>query len=232
MISIVGVVISCYQIFSMKQSYIQSQKKYEAISNIYTHTDGEVEHKEDAEKHTRLKELNDDYLGWISIDNTNINYPIVQTDNNDFYLNHDFHQAYDIVGSIFMDYRNAADFQDKNIIIYGHNMKDDSMFSHLRKYLDEDFFQKNKEVTLDILGEQYTAEIFAAYETREVDWMEIDFTDEGSFEDFASDMLKKSVHPSEATWESDDQMITLATCTGNIRDERMVVHAKLKKGIE
>lgn len=86
-----------------------------------------------------LQKLNKDMAGWLTIADTEIDYPILQSTDNDYYLHHNYKNEKARAGSIFKDYRNTNEFLDKNTIIYGHNMKDGSMFADLRKYLDKDF---------------------------------------------------------------------------------------------
>ncbi|EGP9899719.1 class B sortase, partial [Listeria monocytogenes] len=86
-----------------------------------------------------LQKLNKDMVGWLTIADTEIDYPILQSTDNDYYLHHNYKNEKARAGSIFKDYRNTNEFLDKNTIIYGHNMKDGSMFADLRKYLDKDF---------------------------------------------------------------------------------------------
>ena len=90
---------------------------------------------------TKLVELNDQSVGWITIDGTAIDYPVVQGDDNSYYLTHDFNNSSSIQGSIFMDYRNQPDFSDWNNIVYGHNMDNGSMFGALVKYRKQAFYE-------------------------------------------------------------------------------------------
>ncbi|HSH51817.1 MAG TPA: class B sortase [Bacteroidales bacterium] len=217
-ISIIGISVSSYLIISTKYSYKKAEQKYDEIVSVYEKS--EFDH---------LQQINQDYLGWIKVEGTNINYPVVQGVDNDFYLTHNFHKEPDKVGSIYMDYRNSNNELDKNVIIYGHNMKDQSMFATLRHFLDEEFFNENKTITLEFSDNEYEWEVFSAYVTRETDWMEVDFNEPSNFLDFAGNMSNKSYNSSSSDINENDQIITLATCTSHVDDERVVVHGKLIK---
>lgn len=217
-ISIIGISVSSYFIISTKYSYKKAEQKYDEIASVYEKS--EFDH---------LQQINQDYLGWIKVEGTNINYPVVQGVDNDFYLTHNFHKEPDKVGSIYMDYRNSNKELDKNVIIYGHNMKDQSMFATLRHFLDEEFFNENKTITLEFSDNEYEWEVFSAYVTRETDWMEVDFNEPSNFLDFAGNMSNKSYNSSSSDINENDQIITLATCTSHVDDERVVVHGKLIK---
>ena len=104
---------------------------------------------------------NEDVVGWITVDNTQIDYPIVQGETNNTYLYHNFYGEESRAGSIFLDFRNDIEALDYNTIVYGHRMKDGSMFQQLTKFMKEDFFQENRTFEFDTLYERYEAEIFA-----------------------------------------------------------------------
>ena len=91
-----------------------------------------------------LHQTNADVIGWIYIEDTNINYPIVQGTDNKYYVDHMVDGTKNGAGSIFMDYRNALDFSDPNTVIYGHNMKNKTMFAHITEYKDPEFFEAHR----------------------------------------------------------------------------------------
>ena len=94
-----------------------------------------------------MKQINEDIVAWIRIPGV-LDYPVVQGTDNSYYLHHTFRREYNIAGSIFLDARNKADFSDSKNIIYGHNMRDGSMFHVLRKFQNLDFYQANREIWL------------------------------------------------------------------------------------
>jgi len=216
------VIYSTYSLFGIYQKYEVSAKTYRVIEDIYNDAQA------DSSRTEEMKGINNDYVGWITIKDTKVNYPVVKTKNNSFYLSHNFYKEEDFVGTIFMDSENVIDSLDKNIILYGHNMKDHSMFGSLKKYLDQDYFQKHKTVQLDILDKTYEWEIFAAYTSHEIDWMQTKFDDENDFENYLSDIHKKSNVSEQIAIDNEDNILTLSTCTVNSNEtERFIVHAKL-----
>jgi len=182
----------------------------------------------------QLLEENEDAVGWLTIDGTQIDYPVVQADDNEQYLTCNFYLEETRAGSIFLDYRNDIDALDeeKNIIVYGHRMKDGSMFQHLTKFLDEDFFHEHKTFTFDTLYESYEAEVFAVYHTLTAfDYIQTDFATDEAYEELLTDIKEMSKFTSDVDVTTDDQIITLSTCDYELdQDEgRLVLQAKLVK---
>ena len=99
-----------------------------------------------------LQKINPDIVAWIRIEGLGIDYPVVQGEDNEHYLHYTFRGEANVAGSIFLDYRNKADFSDSKIILYGHNMKNGTMFGSLKKYQDESVFQENQIITIYLLG--------------------------------------------------------------------------------
>lgn len=179
-----------------------------------------------------LKEMNDDVVGWITIDDTKIDYPIMQGDNNEAYLTRNYHGDKSIAGSIFMDYRNDITLNENNFILYGHRVKDGSMFQHLTKYLEEDFFDTHRTFTIDTLYDRYEAEIFAVYNTMiDFNYIQTDFSNQAEFEQLLAGMNERSIYETDIEVNSDDQILTLSTCEYTLDPDhsRLVVHAKLTK---
>ncbi len=184
------------------------------------------EEKSDEDKH-ELVQINDDYMGWISINNTKIDYPVVKGKDNSYYLTHNFYKEQDFAGAIFMDYRNSAEKLDQHLIVYGHHMKDKSMFGDLPKYTDQAFFEKNKLIHFDFQGRTYEWEIFSVYVVDSTDLLPTEFQSANEFEEFGSQLQQKSVISTSTMVEEGDHILTLFTCTNVNELERMIVHAKL-----
>ena len=221
MLSIVGIGYSIYSLYGHFNEYRVSAEKYTQLHYIYENT-------AETEKHKELTVVNEDYLGWLAVEGAGVEYPVVQSSDNDFYLTHNFYQEYDLAGAIFMDYRNSREKLDTHTIIYGHNLKDKSMFGRLSDILTDDFSEGNV-ITFDFNNETYEGEIFSAYVTRDVDWMDIDFDTPEAYGQFLDQMMSKSARDFTIEVNEEDQIITLATCTSRVTDERVVIHAKLSK---
>lgn len=163
-------------------------------------------------------------VGSISVPDTKIDYIVVKGDNNSYYLKHDLNKDYNNAGWIFMDYRNKLDGKDKNIIIYGHDTKDESMFGSLKYTLKSSWFDKNKYVYLTLNDVKYTYEVFSVYETpKEEYYIKTDFNND--FKDFVNTLSKRSVHNFNVSVGENDSILTLSTCSHYGKD-RIVLHAK------
>ena len=144
---------------------------------------------------SKLKEQNSDTVAWIKVNNTNIEYPVVKAQNNDFYLKHSFDKSNNSAGWIFADYRNKFDGTDKNIIIYGHNMKDNSMFGSLKSVISEDWYnnEDNKYITLITENEIQIYEVFSVYQIEKEDYyIKKSFNSETNFNTFAQTIKKEA----------------------------------------
>lgn len=217
--------------------YYQNRKVINDVQDIYYNEADSPGYQDEIEKGIRpgfdeLLKINDYVVGWITIEGTQIDYPILQADNNSDFMFRNFYGEESIAGSIFMDYRNNITMQDSNIVVYGHRMKDGSMFQHLTKFLDKDFFDKHQTFTIDTLYDSYEAEIFAVYPTMtDFNYIQTDFSNEEDFAGLIEEIQNKSTYKRDVDLNFDDQMLTLSTCDYTLDPEegRLVVHAKLTK---
>ena len=178
-------------------------------------------------------QINDDIYAWIYIPNTSVDYPILQhpTDN-EYYLNHDMSDKKVSAGSIFTQNYNAKDFNDNHTVIYGHNMKNGSMFKTLHYYMEKGFLEENPYVYIYLEGETRIYQIFGAYEYSDLHLLlNYDTEDDAVFAEYISEIegMSNSVghFNRELELSSDDKIITLSTCIGGKPDKRYLVQAKL-----
>lgn len=165
-------------------------------------------------------------IGWIRIPDTALSYPIVQGEDNDYYLNHAWNGAWTSVGSIFMDYRCAADFSDFNTILYGHRMKDGSMFAALKHYRKADYFAQHPYVYIKTPDETRQYAVFAAYEAPvKACTYDINPESEEARQTVIDFALEQSVIRTDVVPAATDRILTLSTCTGDGYDSRWVVQA-------
>lgn len=221
LLSLIGIVYSTYSLIDYFNEYRVSAKKYEKLQQIH-------DSSEMLELYDRLKKINKDYVGWLTVDGTSIQYPVVHGHDNDFYLTHNFYKETDHAGAIFMDHRNSPNKLNTHTIIYGHNMKDKSMFASLANVLKDDFAEGNR-IRFNVQNKTYEWEIFSAYVTRDVDWMDIDFESTNEYQQFLTQLMSKSVKSFQTEVNEQDHIITLATCTSRVSDERVIIHARLLK---
>ena len=179
---------------------------------------------------SKLKARNDQAVGWIQVGGTNINYPFVQTDNNDYYLTHDFDKKYNAAGWVYMDYRNSPNGNNKNTIIYAHSRLDQTMFGSLKNILTNGWLNNtdNYVVKLSTESENTLWQVFSVYHIPTTnDYLQTQFASSNQFEDFANMLKDRSAHDFHTNVSADDRILTLSTCYGYT--DRVVLHAKLIK---
>lgn len=184
------------------------------------------------EKYAAVYEQNSDLVGWISIDGTNINYPVMQTiDNPNFYLKHGFDKQYSNYGVPYVQENCALGISD-NTIIYGHHMSNGSMFADLCKYESEDFYREHKTIRVDTLsgfGEYEIVTVFktVAYSQAGFKYYRfVDAEDEAAFDEFLAGCNALRLYDTGVSASYGDKLITLSTCEYSRTNGRMVVVAK------
>ena len=209
------IVICAYKIIHQLKEYNDADKVYNLI-------------REEKEESDNLFEKNIDYRGWIKIDNTNINYPILQGQDNEEYLYKDINNEYIVSGSIFMNYLNNG-FDDQNTVLFGHNMKNGTMFANLKKYKEEDFFYNNNDIEIELSNGQYLKyKVFSVYITDINDnYTKTSFEDKDEYKEFLERIKNKSIYKSDISVNENDKIITLSTCSYEFVDSRLVVTGKL-----
>ena len=165
-----------------------------------------------------LRETSPDIIGWLALPDTAINYPVTQTDDNEYYLHHLYDGTYNKTGCLFTDYENQEDFSDRNTIIYGHNMRDGSMFAALNEYDEQSYFDGHPQMYLVTPGGGYVVEIFTAFVAKPSEsgsgtspWR-LSFKDDGAYTTWLSEMAGRSVIETDVTATSSDKVLTLSTC--------------------
>ncbi len=196
----------------------------------------EVDGKYILAKYSEIYKKNKDFIGWISIPDTPIDYPVMQTkEDPEHYLRRDFDGNYSISGTIFIDERaNIEDEVSDNIIIYGHHMKSGTMFGSIQKYEDEAYFNKHKYIYFDTIYERGTYEVIAAFKTQIysddydgfVVYNFVDENEEGQMLSYISSCQSLTPYDTRNTAGVGDKLITLSTCSYHVDNGRYVVVAK------
>ena len=178
-----------------------------------------------------LRSINEDICGWIRIDGTEIDYPVMHGETNHTYLRTSYTGAYSIAGSIFMDAANMPDFSDLHTILYGHNMADGTMFKGLYHYQDWAFWEQHPYIVIDLPDRRLVYEVFSAYTTVYWDTMYDEQYEAGPDQlDFLQRLLAASEYQVDVPLQEDDRIITLSTCNGGTGTEyRYVVQAVLRQ---
>ena len=178
---------------------------------------------------TALREVNSDVLGWILIPGTVISYPLLQGDDNSYYLNHTWKKWTNVVGSIFLECQNSPDLSDFNTVVYGHRMNNGSMFASLKYYKQQSYWAQHPKVYITDDNGAHCYEIFAAYEISTAgDTYKLSFPTDQSKQAYIDYCLEKSVIDTGLTPTVYDKILTLSTCTGNGHATRWVVQALLR----
>lgn len=176
-----------------------------------------------------LRQVNPDVIGWILIPDTEINYPLLQGEDNDYYLNHTWKGQKNSVGSVFLECQNSPDLMDYNTIIYGHNMRDGSMFADIRNYAVKDYWKSNPFVYIITDAGVYRYDVFAAYKADlEGLTFGLAFEGEDSRNNFLRYIRRESDFDTGIVPEPNDRILTLSTCYGNTNESRWVVQARLR----
>lgn len=195
-------------------------------------------HNELIEKVKELQNENEDIKAWIKINDTNVNYPVVQANDNDYYLYRNYKKENSNYGSIFIDSNSNIENPNSNIIMYGHNMKDGSMFKDLLKYSDKEYFNNHKYIEFVTNTSSSTYEIIAVFKSRIFYKNEknvfryyqcTNLNNEQDYNYYVNNCKELSLYDTGVNAEYGEQIITLITCEYSSENGRMVVVAKKAK---
>ncbi len=226
--------ISLWQILSKVYEYEKSKHNYEVLTEenvTVLPPPPEESEQEEAPKELapiavdfeNLKKQNEDVIGWIYCADTPINYPVVQSKDNDYYLRRGLDEKYDIGGSIFMDYRNDAAMTHNNTLIYGHNMMNDTMFGTFVRYKKQSYYDEHPILWYLTPEQNYKIELFAGFVTepdsRIYDTLEVP----EKLAAIIKNALKKSTFQSTVVPEGTERIVTLSTCSYEFDEARYVL---------
>lgn len=226
---------SGYKLYGILAEYNKGDSEYEAIQEIVikqnvpavTEEDLQVEEPSFVVDFDKLREMNKDVVAWIRFDEpSQISYPIVRCLDNKKYLNTTFEGRKNSAGALFVDYRNTGDFTDRNTFIYGHNMKNGSMFGQLRKYKNSIFCYENPYFyiyTPD--GKELKYQVFAVSIVNDTsESYRKSFEGDADFQQYIDYIRSISLYSTDVTVETDSKIVSLSTCTNVNEEQRMLVH--------
>ena len=222
--------VSGFQLYKIMSGYHKGKAEYDKILEIAVEEkEPEEEGQEDSFRvnFDELLAINPDTVGWIrfSPEPSQINYPVVQGDDNDLYLHKTFSANDNTVGAIFVNVYNNPDFNDRNTIIYGHRMNDNSMFHDLAKYEDKSFWESNPYFyiyTPD--GREITYHIYSTGVVKDVsDTYLTEFASDEEYQAFLNMTKEVAAYDTGVEVGTDDVIVTLSTCTKASNDDRFVV---------
>lgn len=232
---------------SREQKQLENKNTVPTAENYYTESvtaanlptenypdETSVQKSEILEQYQTLYNENHDFIGWLSIPDTNIDYPVLQCSDNEYYLHHNFYREEDKYGCLYV--KDIADVNTPatNFIIYGHNMKDGSMFGNLDRYQEQTFYQEHPFIQFNTLYEERTYQVLAVFLSQVYREDEDVFKyyqfyqadTETEFLDFYENIMASSLITSEVTATFGDTFLTLSTCAYHVEDGRFVVVAK------
>lgn len=227
-----------YSYVDSASSLKETQQIYETALEDTEQAAGDVPKENPLEQYPmrpqfeELNKVNEDIVGWVSVEGTNLHNPVLQAEDNDYYLNRNFTRENSRAGSVFMDFRNDITDMSQNTVLYGHAMRNDTMFGSLKKFGDQDYADEHPVIYVDTLYDGYDIEIFAAYETTiDFYYIETDFQTNDEFENFLAEVDSRSLIDTPVEVGRDDRIVTLSTCNNSVnsKDKRYVVQGKLVK---
>ncbi len=233
-IQIILVVVLIFSVYKIVTWLLDNNKTQETLDIIKKHVEEVViEENNETKKIIKidfeaLKNINSDTVGYLKVNNTLVEYPVVKTVDNNYYLTHSYDKSYNEAGWIFSDYRNNIDGFDKNLIIYGHARKDDSMFGSLSNVLSSDWYSDKNNQNIIFITEDayYSYEIFSIYIIPNEDYYIKTEFDDNEFLEFINILKKRSIYNFSTDLTTEDNILTLSTCYEGDGD-RIVVHGKL-----
>jgi len=239
LILIIALGVFCYSGYKLVSIYLEYKKGDDEYSSLqqYAKTDEiedtEVEDSENVMKNpidfAELKKINEEIIGWLEVKAIEISYPVAQSDDNDYYLHNTFEKKPVFAGFIFIDYNNKSDFSDQNTIVYGHNMKNGSMFGKLKQFRDPEVYNSNPFIWIYTPDKIYKYKIFSCQEVSATSVnYQISFKKDKDFKKYLEESKANSVVQTDVEVSTEDRIVTLSTCTGN-DTTRFVVQGKLVK---
>ena len=238
-VCLAGVVFYSYKLITWKIHVIRNDELQKKTGYAVTVVETEQGEGKETESEYRvdfdsLKAINEDVVAYVKVNNTNIDYVVVRGSNNDYYLRHNLEKQWNVGGWVFGDYRNKFDGTDKNIILYGHNMTDGSMFGTLNKTLSEEWYSNEENHEIVLVTERGTSfyQVFSTYTVEpEEYYITVDFDNMFDFQEFGKTLKDRSVHDFGVQIYGNEKILTLSSCVGN-GEKRVVLHAKLTRMVE
>lgn len=226
-------------LFSDYQKKYKADRQNESLKELATEeSSGETKSIQDKETDTEssgqyvspiqfdaLKAINPDIVGWLKIEGTSIDYPIVQTDDNETYLEIDFEGKKNASGAIFLDYESEPDFSGRHNILYGHHMKNGSMFKDIIKYKEETFFKEHQDITIYTPEQEFHLRPFTVlYTDADGERRRTKFDTEEDFDGYVEKMTKKGLFYQKPD-ESIGTLWSFVTCSYELADARTILYA-------
>lgn len=234
LVAIIGIIIAGVNLASIEIDHVILERENEEIQSVMQTIIDERDPESTTYDFQLLYEQNPDIRAWIIIPGTDINYPICQTDNNDYYLNHNFNKKQSGFGTLFFDFQNDVN-TSQNITVYGHSVKNSQMFTNIKKYATIDYYKQHPIVQLITPEGLVEYKVFAAMVMNAVpeddngylySFMQTDFSRQREFIDWTNEALQRSIIHTPVDILPSDRVITLSTCGYEFKNQRFVVMAR------
>ncbi len=236
-------IFSVSMIIKTMQEYTEADEIYENLQSEFVETKSEEntdsDNTEDSGEPTEavpisvdftsLLEQNSDIVGWLYCPDTSVNYPVVQGKDNNQYLRADLNGKYLVSGTVFVDYRNGALGEDANYILYGHNMKNGTMFGSLVKYKEQFYYDEHPILYYLTPDGDYKIELYTGLVVKRDSVIYSPNPAETEFAEFLAYAKEHSTFHSEVEIAEDDTLITLSTCSYEYNNARYILIGKLKR---
>lgn len=238
-VCLLGVLISVYILFVSQREYARGDAAYAQVRTLMeerqetefgSESDLEIPVVKEAKQvdFNALRQINEDAVAWITEEEGVIDYPVVQGKDNDYYLKHLFTGQKNKLGSLFVDYRTPGDFSGKSTVLYGHNMKDGSMFASLTNYKDQAYYDERSVMQLYTPEGSYSIEFFAGIVADgDYEFLRLDFNDDRDFLAYIGDLKAESTFQSEVEVKAEDRIVALCTCSYEFNNARYALIGKL-----
>lgn len=221
--------------------YLEASEQYSSLTDSVITVVDDYDEEDDTDEETTersnatpitvdfdtLLAGNSDVVGWLYSVEPDISYPVVQGSDNDYYLSHLYDGTSNSSGSIFMECSNDSTLDDRHTILYGHNMKDGSMFAGLMNYKTQEYYDEHPTMFYSTPDGDYLIEFYAAYLTDGYESIPISFTNDDAFVTYANGLKSVSYFDSDITIEADDKIISFYTCSYEVDEGRFILVGKL-----
>ena len=221
-------------IYIVKELYWKKEAKEETKIIDTIEVDENKTSKESTKKMIQVRSLqqeNPDIIGFLEIENTNVSYPVLQGNDNEYYMTHNYKKEKSKNGSIFLDKDYDWDILSNNFLIYGHNLNNGTMFQELLKYSDENYYKEHPTISFTTIDDEGTYDIISVFKSKVYNTTDnvfkyyffINPKNEEEYNDYIKNVKEKSLYNIEKTAKYGMQLITLSTCSYHVKDGRFVV---------
>ena len=218
--------LNTYNLLNVSNRYKQGTDAYNSIKQIAKKETTDT--KEPSVDFDALEKINPDVVGWLKMEDTVIDYPIVHGKDNDYYLDHIFDGTHYTFGTIFIDFRNRPVFEDDITVIYGHAMLDGSMFKSLEQFESQSYADEHQEFSFETREHKYRLEPFAGkIVDAQIPFLELDFDSDEDYLKYLQGFIDTSTFKSNVKVTGSDKVVMMITCSHDFEEARYVLLSKV-----